>query len=124
MYGISEAGVHWFAIYQVHHLTNLGMKISSFDPYLLITKEREAFGITSIQTDDTLHLNTNGFIEREEQELQKAGFKAKLCKPFTDSTNHDFNGYRIKVEKDTVTIIQKSQIERFTFVDITAADRI
>ncbi len=74
--------------------------------------------------DDIFHLNTDGFIEREEQELQKAGFKVKLYKPFTDGTNYDFNGYCVKVEKDIVTVIQKDQVEKFILVDITVADRV
>ncbi len=82
------------------------------------------FGITGIQTDDILHLNMDSFMEREEQELRKAGFKAKLYKLFTDDTSYDFNSCRMKVEKDIVTVIQKDQVERFIFVDMTAADRI
>ena len=48
LYSISEARIYWFAIYQTHYLTNLGIKTSNFDLYLLITREREAFSITGI----------------------------------------------------------------------------
>ncbi len=105
LYGISEAGVYWFAIYQVYYLINFDIKISSFDPYLLITKEGEMFDMTDIQTDDIFYLNTDGFMEWKEQELRKAGFKAKLHEFFTDGISHDFNGCCMKVEKDTVTVI-------------------
>jgi hypothetical protein len=30
LYGIPEAGAHWFATYQVHHLNNLGMETSTY----------------------------------------------------------------------------------------------
>jgi len=125
LHGISEAGVHWFATYQGHHLNNLNMETSSFDPCLLITKEGEGekFGMTGLQTDDTLHLGMEGFMAREEEELQKAKFKAKPRKNLVDGTSGDFNGCHITIEKDAVTVVQKGQAEKLTLVDLNANDR-
>lgn len=38
LYSLAKAGNHWFAIYLDDHKEKLGIKISSYDAYLLITK--------------------------------------------------------------------------------------
>ncbi|KAM4067968.1 hypothetical protein HRG_009718 [Hirsutella rhossiliensis] len=55
LYGIAEAGLHWFATYHKHHREQLRMSTSTFDPCLLITNTdpNQAFGIVGMQTDDT-----------------------------------------------------------------------
>ncbi|KAI1002731.1 hypothetical protein K3495_g5473 [Podosphaera aphanis] len=77
LYGIAEAGVHWFATYQKHHINELDMKTSTYDPCLLIATGHDAFGIVGLQTDDTLLLTSAAFSEKEEVQLQKARFRAK-----------------------------------------------
>ncbi|KAI0994535.1 hypothetical protein K3495_g13645 [Podosphaera aphanis] len=42
LYGIPEAGTHWWATYHKHHRENLGMEPSTYDPCLLITKKCRA----------------------------------------------------------------------------------
>ena len=37
LYGIAKAGTHWWAIYFRHYREKLGMTISTYDPYLLIS---------------------------------------------------------------------------------------
>ncbi|KAK1958699.1 hypothetical protein LY78DRAFT_532682, partial [Colletotrichum sublineola] len=37
LYGIAEAGTHWWATYSRHHRENLEMDTSTFDPCLLIS---------------------------------------------------------------------------------------
>jgi hypothetical protein len=56
LYGIPEAGTHWWATYYKHHKEKLLMTTSSYDPCLLITTKKEAFGVVGMQTDDTLFL--------------------------------------------------------------------
>ena len=34
LYGLAEAGIHWFGIYQAHHRNRLGMSLSAYDPCL------------------------------------------------------------------------------------------
>lgn len=48
LYGIPEAGTHWFGTYHKHHREKLFMETSTFDPCLLITKG----------TDGSLSVNT------------------------------------------------------------------
>jgi hypothetical protein len=62
LYGIAEAGVHWWATYYKHHREKLGMQTSTFDPCLLISADgKDGFGIVGMQTDDTLLLTTKRF---------------------------------------------------------------
>ena len=72
LYGVPEAGTHWFKTYFDHLREKLNMETSSFDPCLLITTTEEAFGIVAIQTDDTLFLADDAFAAKEEQELNNA----------------------------------------------------
>ncbi|XP_044715169.1 reverse transcriptase (RNA-dependent DNA polymerase) domain-containing protein [Hirsutella rhossiliensis] len=68
LYGIAEAGVHWYRTYQQHHLKNLDMSTSTYDSCLLITNTGpNTFGIVGMQTDDTLMLGTDSFSAREEE---------------------------------------------------------
>jgi len=71
LYGIPEAGNHWWATYHKHHIERLGMEASTYDPCLLITKtenkDTDMFGIIGIQTDDTLGLSTEKFVNLEEE---------------------------------------------------------
>ena len=123
LYGIAEAGVHWFATYQAHDRDNLAMETSTYDPCLLITTASngpDMFGITGLQTDDTLDLGTALFAAKEEEELQKAGFKAKPKQLLTTGATGDFNGCRIKVEDDgSITVTQKSQAEKLAKINTT-----
>jgi hypothetical protein len=72
LYGIPKAGTHWWAIYYKHYKEKLLMTTSSYNPCLLITTKKEAFGVVGIQTDDTLFLASNEFAALEDSELQKA----------------------------------------------------
>jgi hypothetical protein len=59
LYGIAEAGVHWWNTYHKHHREKLHMQTSTFDPCLLIsTGGKDDFAIVGMQTDDTLLLTT------------------------------------------------------------------
>lgn len=46
LYGMAEAGTHWWAIYLKHQQEKLRMETSTFDPCLLVTsRENINFGI-------------------------------------------------------------------------------
>lgn len=118
LYGIPEAGMHWFATYQVHHLENLHMETSTYDPCLLITKDGYDFGITALQTDDTLYLGMPKFMESEQEQLDIAGFKAKPRQDLTTGDQTDFNGCRITILRDSVIIQQKGQAQKLQEVKL------
>lgn len=73
LYGIAEAGTHWFQTYHSHHTNKLSLTQSSFDPCLLYNND----AIVALQTDDTLFACNEQFKEKEQQELEKAKFTAK-----------------------------------------------
>ncbi|KAI1676928.1 hypothetical protein KJE20_13017 [Pyrenophora tritici-repentis] len=99
LYGIAEAGVHWFATYQGHHCKELDMATSTYDPCLLITNgRREAFGIVGLQTDDTLAIGTPAFSGAEDAALQKANFRAKPKERLSKEVSLEFKGQGAKIE--------------------------
>ena len=58
LYGIAEARNYWFATYLNHHKEKPGMEMSSYDACLLIIKDKNInFGITRLQTDNTLNIS-------------------------------------------------------------------
>jgi hypothetical protein len=68
LYGIPEAGTHWWATYYKHHKEKLLMVTSTYDPCLLITTN-QTFGIISMQIDDTLFLGSEEFAILEDNKL-------------------------------------------------------
>ena len=48
LYGIPEAGTHWWATYYKHYKDKLAMVTSSYDPCLLITTKKETFRVVGI----------------------------------------------------------------------------
>ena len=93
LYSMPEAGMHWYKTYHNHHLNNLEMIPSTFDPCLLFNKHATA--IIGMQTDDTLISATNEFMIKEEEELQKAKFIAKPHEKLTIDHSLGFNGFII-----------------------------
>ena len=73
LYGIPESGTHWYGTYHNHHQTKLEMKNSTYDPFLLVTENQEGpFGVVGMQTNDTLILGDEKFVEKEGLELEKS----------------------------------------------------
>ncbi|KAF2705030.1 hypothetical protein K504DRAFT_389123, partial [Pleomassaria siparia CBS 279.74] len=61
-----------------YYKDKLRMRVSSYNPCLLITQEGESpFSITSLQTNNTLSVVTLDFSHREEEELHRATLRAK-----------------------------------------------
>lgn len=76
LYGVPEAGAHWFNTYHNHHTKKLFMKISTYDPCPLYTND-EGFGVVGLQTDDSLILTNEIFAAEEEKHLKKEKLMAK-----------------------------------------------
>jgi hypothetical protein len=102
LYGVPEAGNHWFKTYHSHHVQQLHMDQSTYDPCLL--QSNEPFGIVGLQTDDTLFLADKTFAEAEQNELHKAKFMAKEREQLTVNTPLKFNGGLIQLTSDGTTI--------------------
>jgi len=102
LYGVPEAGNHWFKTYHSHHVQQLHMDQSTYDPCLL--QSNKPFGIVGLQTDDTLFLADKTFVEAEQNELRKAKFIAKERKQLTVDTPLKFNGGLIQLVSDGITL--------------------
>jgi hypothetical protein len=117
LYGIPEAGTHWWATYHKHHKEKLSMVTSTYDPCLLITTTEDVFGIVGMQTDDTLILGSEEFSVLENDELTKANLSAKPKEVLCLNTPLIFNGCILIQHEDTVEIRQKEQARKLKLVD-------
>ena len=124
LYGIAEAGTHWWATYSKHHQEKLHMVTSTFDPCLLISKDpnRKAFGLVGMQTDDTLILCNSEFAQLEECQLQEAQFMAKAREALRSDNDLIFNGCRVKTKDQCIYVQQKGQSQKIALVNMSEKD--
>ena len=76
------------------------------------------FGITGAQTDDTLNVGTEAFMNKEEAKITEAKFKAKSRTILETGTSGDLNGCRMTIEAESIMVVQKNQAEKLVLVDI------
>ena len=111
LYGVPEAGTHWYNTYHKHHTEKLGLNPSSYDPCLLYNQE----AIVGLQTDDTFYLATIKYAEQEQVELEKAGYLAKTVKKLIDKLT--FNGGDITRFDDRIGLTQERQCAKINLID-------
>jgi hypothetical protein len=107
LYGVPEAGNHWFKTYHSYHVDKLRMTQSTYDPCLL--QSNIPFGVVGLQTDDTLILGDKAFAQAEQDELDTAKFLAKDRDELTDRTPLKFNGGLIHLTAGSITLTQPQQ---------------
>jgi hypothetical protein len=119
LYGIPEAGAHWYSTYEKHHRLKLGIEQSTYDPCLMITKDPKGpFGIVGLQTDDTLFVRDRQFIDLEDSALQAAGLIAKPAQTLSLGTPLVFNGCKLILRTDgSISAIPKDQGKRIDLID-------
>jgi hypothetical protein len=117
LYGVPEAGTHWFRTYHRHHIERLDLSTSSYDPCLLFNDQ----AVVGLQTDDTLFLGTAEYIEKEETELKIAGYLAKPMERLTHNRDLAFNGGSISRKEYRIDFTQRRQCEKIRPIDTTAA---
>jgi hypothetical protein len=122
LYGIAEAGTHWWATYSKHHREKLLMATSTYDPCFLISTTEDGFGIVGMQTDDTIILSDDRFAATEEDELVKAKLLAKPKEKLTSDTPLIFNGCVLTQEGNVVLLRQKDQGKKIQLIDINDMD--
>lgn len=112
LYGISEAGLHWYLTYMTYHVEKLGMKKSKVDPGLLFKREYGRLtGAVGIQVDYSLGFGTADFLDLEEKNSKV--FITKPHKLLTES-GMDFNGMDISLKHDGLFMSQTSKIDKLT----------
>jgi hypothetical protein len=102
------------------------MSTLTYDPCLLVTNgNAHAFGLVSMQTNDTLMLGTAEFSSLEEKKLEEAQFRSKLKTVLSPDVQLDFNGCTLTIEKGEaiLDLKQKGQGGKIELVDIKAHDR-
>ena len=109
LYGVPEAGTFWWSTYYTHHKEKLSAVTSTYDPCLLITTGKDAFGLIGMQTDDTYFLGDKRFVEKEKIELAKAKLAAKPVDQLTAAYNLAFSGCVLRLTNDCMTLTQKNQ---------------
>ena len=118
LYGVPEAGNHWFTTYHSHHINQLGMSVSTFDPCLLSSIGPTKFGVVGLQTDDTLILCDTAFAELEELKLQQASLLAKEREELTTDHPIKFNGGLIQLLRNgNINLTQESQCNNLSIVN-------
>jgi hypothetical protein len=90
---------------------------STYDPCLLITTTKDAFGIVGIQTNDTLILASDEFSQKKNSELTQANLRAKPKTTLTSDEPIIFNKGVLSIEGDTVMLRQKRQGDKLEQVD-------
>lgn len=129
LYGIAEAGVHWFVTYQNHHKDKLEMANSTFDPCLLISRpDSTTVGLTAMQTDDTLSVGEKAFATKEEKEIERAGFRHKDAQVLSPTQPLEFNGSTVKMigkmdGQGYLHMGQKGQGAKLKVIDKTSPNR-
>jgi hypothetical protein len=119
LYGIPEAGTHWWATYYRHHKEKLSIVTSTYDPCLLITTN-QTFGIIGMQIDDTLFLGSEEFITLKDNELQNANFSTKPRNELSPTSNLIFNRCVLLQTLDNMmTLLQKDQGKKLQLVNAT-----
>ncbi len=76
LYGLPEAGVHWFATSHRHHVQRLHMQDSAQDKCLLWTeRDSPARGIVCLQVDDSPVAGDKTFVKLEQ--MNSGTFKSR-----------------------------------------------
>jgi hypothetical protein len=81
------------------------------------------FGITGMQTDDTLIICSPEFSAKEEEKIQKAEFRAKPKAQLAESSLMKFNKARLTLEGDQLYLRQKGQSKKLKLINAQAEDR-
>jgi hypothetical protein len=101
LYGIAEAGAHWWLTYFKHYCETLEMGTFTYNLCLLITAANlECFGVVGMQTDDIFGFSDKlRFMAKEKQSLKTGELLI-------------FNGCVLTVEGDILHLRQKNQSQK------------
>lgn len=123
LYGVPEAGNHWYNTYHTHHVTKLDMQQSTYDPCLLYSAKGTGFGVVGLQTDDTIILADATFATNEEIQLKESKLLSKPREQLTQSHALKFNGGSITLQEDgSVLLTQERQCQNIQTVTIKSKD--
>lgn len=113
LYGIPEAGLHWFMTYSNHHIKELAMQTCSTDKCMLFRNrdKQKNVDLVILQVDDTFGTGSKTFLDEEEKSNR---FLCKPRKPFEIGTSLKFNGSTIeRIDSDTYKLSQMDRLSKF-----------
>jgi N-glycosylase/DNA lyase len=104
LYRIAEAGTYWWAMYSKYYKEKLLIDTSTYNPCLLITTTNSAFGIISIQTDNTIIFRDKYFSAQEEHKLTQANYTAKPKEKLLVVIPLLFNSYMLSLNGTNINL--------------------
>ena len=81
------------------------MVTSIYNPYLLISTNKDTFRVVGMQTDNTLILALPAFTKLEDNELQKANLSIKPRDKLSPISKLIFNRYILNIDLDNIIIL-------------------
>ncbi len=109
LYGVPEAGLHWFKTYHGFHKRKLGLTPAPHDLCLLFTKHgmsldkvKKPAAITCLQTDDSLCLGNSQFLALEDESTKQ--FECKPLKKLAVGSSLKFNGTIITKDDSSIAL--------------------
>lgn len=127
LYGLPEAGVHWFKTYHDHHLNKLNMSHAPHDLCLLFTpgvadkKSKKPNGISCLQTDDSLILGDEEFHTLEQKEAKR--FKSNPISILKNNQEYTFNGTHLIKSTSGVNINASHHIKKIEKISVKTVDK-
>lgn len=130
LYGIPEAGLHWFQTYHKHHRERLCLTPSIHDPCFLYTnfgmssdnkRQPKISGFTCLQTDDTASAGNNAFMVNESKMSKR--FDCKPAQTLSEGGTITFNGADIGLVNGIYYMSQNEHINRLANINEEIVDK-
>lgn len=93
------------------------MEMSTYDPCFVIAQGK-LFGLFYMQTDDTLILGDDEFLELENNKLQNSKLLVKPLETLAAANAPTSNRYKLTREPDAAYLTQKFQASQTMLVDL------
>jgi hypothetical protein len=114
LYGLGEAGLHWFVTFFKYHKVDLGMSPSTLDTCLLYKREiAELEALVSVQVDDSMALGNAAYFAQEEQKVTR--FQHKAAKTLMPNSPITFNGATIHQDHRGLKLVQEEHVRKLLF---------
>src|SRR6266568_8443983 len=104
LYGIPEAGNHWFKTYYNHYIKELNMNQSTYDPCLFHLNNPTNFKIIGLQMHNIFLLANLVFTVSEQKKIKKTKFLTKERKQLTLEHPIKFNKSIIQQQNHVITL--------------------
>lgn len=123
LYGLAEAGAHWYVTYSTHMRVKLDLRQSTYDACLLISKDKAAKAVKVLQMDDTLFAGDKAFAAKEAAALVEAKFGADETQELKRGMSMTFNGGTLVMDDDDfgLTFKAKGQVADLKLINIDSS---